>query len=203
VSDSRLSQQIQFIVEIDKLKGILRQTPLADGSRRENSAEHSWHLAMMALVLAEYVPPEVDLLRALKMVLLHDLVEIDAGDAFCYDEQANRNKAQRESLAAARLFGLLPQEQGAELHGIWQEFEAFESPTARFAVALDRLQPLLLNQQNQGGTWKMHGITENQVLDRMAPVKEGAPTLWTLVEQVIHECITAGYLQPNPKTRSV
>lgn len=200
MSDSRLSQQIQFIVEIDKLKGILRQTPLADGSRRENSAEHSWHLAMMALVLVEYVPPEVDLLRALKMLLLHDLVEIDAGDVFCYDEQANQNKAERESLAAARLFGLLPQAQGAELQGIWQEFEAFETPTARFAVALDRLQPLLLNQQNQGGTWKMHGITQNQVLDRMAPVKEGAPTLWALVEQVIQECIAAGYLQPNPKT---
>jgi putative hydrolases of HD superfamily len=192
--DNRLYQQIQFIIEIDKLKGILRQTRLTDNSRQENSAEHSWHLAIMAIILAEYAPPNVDLLRAIKMLLIHDLVEIDAGDTFCYDIQGNLNKAIKEEKAAARLFGLLPSEQGKELHEIWQEFEAFETDTARFAVALDRLQPLLQNQQNKGGTWQVHGITKNQVMQRMAPVKEVAPTLWLLVEEIIEDCIAAGYL---------
>jgi putative hydrolases of HD superfamily len=192
--DNRLYQQIQFIIEIDKLKGILRQTRLTDNSRQENSAEHSWHLAIMAIVLAEYAPPNVDILRAIKMLLIHDLVEIDAGDTFCYDVQGNLNKTVKEKKAAARLFGLLPPEQGKELQDIWQEFEAFETATARFAVALDRLQPLLQNQQNQGGTWRIHGITENQVMQRMAPVKEVTPKLWLLVEQIIEECIAAGYL---------
>lgn len=192
--DNRLYQQIQFIIEIDKLKGILRQTRLTDNSRQENSAEHSWHLAIMAIILAEYAPPNVDVLRAIKMLLIHDLVEIDAGDTFCYDAQGNLNKAVKEEKAAARLFGLLPPEQGKELQDIWQEFETIETATARFAVALDRLQPLLQNQQNQGGTWRIHGITKNQVMQRMAPVKEVSSTLWLLVEQIIEECIAAGYL---------
>ena len=192
--DSRLCKQIQFIIEIDKLKGILRQTRLTDNSRQENSAEHSWHLAIMAIVLAEYAPPNVDILRAIKMLLIHDLVEIDAGDTFCYDVPGNLNKAVKEEKAATRLFGMLPPEQGKEMQEIWQEFEAFETDTARFAVALDRLQPLLQNQQNQGGTWQIHAITKNQVMQRMAPVKEVAPTLWLLVEQIIEDCIAAGYL---------
>ena len=192
--DSRLYQQIQFIIEIDKLKNILRQTRLTDNSRQENSAEHSWHLAIMAIVLAEYAPPNVDGLRAIKMLLIHDLVEIDAGDTFCYDVQGNFHKAVKEEKAATRLFGLLPPEQGKELQDIWQEFEAFETATARFAVALDRLQPLLQNQQNHGGTWRIHGITKNQVMQRMAPVKEVLPTLWLLVEEIIEDCIAAGYL---------
>ncbi|HEY9638245.1 MAG TPA: HD domain-containing protein [Coleofasciculaceae cyanobacterium] len=192
---SRLTQQIQFIIEIDKLKGILRQTRLTDNSRQENSAEHSWHLAIMALALVEYAPPNVDLLRAIKMLLIHDLVEIDAGDTFCYDLQSHQDKAAREEKAATRLFGMLPADQGGELRGIWEEFEAFETATARFAVALDRIQPLLHNQQNQGGTWVVHGITKNQAMQRIAPVKEGAPALWPLVEQIIEDCIAAGYLR--------
>jgi putative hydrolase of HD superfamily len=192
--DSRLTQQIQFIIEIDQLKGILRQTRLTDNSRQENSAEHSWHLAIMAIVLAEYAPPNVDLVRAIKMLLIHDLVEIDAGDTFCYDVQGNLDKSSREEKAATRLFGLLPAEQGKELREIWEEFEAFETATSQFAVALDRLQPLLQNQQNQGGTWQLHAITKNQVMQRMAPVKEVSPTLWLLVEQIIEDCIAAGYL---------
>ncbi|GAB4183336.1 MAG: HD domain-containing protein [Coleofasciculaceae cyanobacterium] len=197
--DSRLYQQIQFIIEIDKLKNILRQTRLTDNSRQENSAEHSWHLAIMAIVLAEYAPPNVDVLRAIKMLLIHDLVEIDAGDTFCYDVQGNVHKAVKEEQAASRLFGLLPPEQGKELLNIWQEFEAFETATARFAVALDRLQPLLQNQQNQGGTWRIHGITKNQVMQRMAPVKEVSPTLGLLVEEIIEECIAAGYLNKESR----
>jgi len=196
--DSRLSQQIQFIIEIDKLKGILRQTRLTDNSRQENSAEHSWHLAIMAIILAEYAPPSVDLLRAIKMLLIHDLVEIDSGDTFCYDVQGNLDKAAREGTAATRLFGMLPEEQGKELRELWEEFEAFETATARFAVALDRLQPLLHNQQNQGGTWQLHGITKNQVIQRMAPVQEVSPVLGLMVEQIIEDCIAAGYLNREP-----
>jgi putative hydrolase of HD superfamily len=197
VQTNRLDQQIQFIIEIDKLKGILRQTLLTDESRRENSAEHSWHLAMMAILLAEYAPAsDVDVLRVIKMLLVHDLVEIDAGDTFCYDVQGNQNKAAREALAATRLFGMLPEEQGSELRSLWEEFEAQETTAAQFAAALDRLQPLLHNQQTRGGTWRIHGISRDQVLRRMHPVKDGAPALWPLVEKVIEDAVVAGYLSP-------
>ncbi len=195
---SRLTQQIQFIIEIDQLKQVLRQTLLNDGSRRENSAEHSWHLAMMVIVLAEYAPQGVTLLSAIKMVLVHDLVEIDAGDTFCYDVQGNESKAQREAQAALRLFGLLPADQASELRSLWEEFEAQETPTAKFAAALDRIQPLLHNQQNRGGTWLIHGITRDQVMKRMAPVETGAPELWLFVQQVIEDCVAAGYLKEAP-----
>jgi putative hydrolase of HD superfamily len=198
VTISRLTQQIQFIIEIDQLKQVLRQTVLNDGSRRENSAEHSWHLAMMVIVLAEYAPQGVTLLSAIKMVLLHDLVEIDAGDTFCYDVQGNESKAQREAQAALRLFGLLPADQASELRSLWEEFEAQETPTAKFAAALDRIQPLLHNQQNRGGTWLIHGITRDQVMKRMAPVETGAPELWLFVQQVIEDCVAAGYLKEAP-----
>lgn len=194
MDNNRLAQQIQFIIEIDKLKNILRQTLLTDESRRENSAEHSWHLAMMAIVLSEYAPSEdINLLRVIKMLLIHDLVEIDAGDTFCYDLQANQNKAAREVQAATRLFGMLP-EQGVELRELWQEFETQQTIEAQFAAALDRLQPLLHNQQTKGGTWRIHGINRAQVLQRMSPVKDGAPALWQLVEKVIEDAVAAGYL---------
>ncbi|BAY43364.1 HD superfamily hydrolase [Scytonema sp. HK-05] len=195
---SRLTQQIQFIIEIDQLKQVLRQTLLNDGSRRENSAEHSWHLAMMVIVLAEYAPQGVVLLNAIKMVLVHDLVEIDAGDTFCYDVQGNESKAQREAQAALRLFGLLPADQASELRSLWEEFEAQETPTAKFAAALDRIQPLLHNQQNRGGTWLIHNITRDQVMKRMAPVETGAPELWLFVQQVVEDCVAAGYLKDTP-----
>ena len=193
-SDIRLTQQIQFIQEIDQLKQVLRQTLLMDGSRQENSAEHSWHLALMAISLEDYAPEGVDLPKAIKLVLLHDLVEIDAGDTFCYDSAANQDKALREIKAADRIFGLLPTEQGAKLRALWDEFEAQATPTAKFAAALDRLQPLLHNQQTKGGTWKLHGINRSQVMRRMQPVKTGAPGLWPFVLQVIEDCVAAGYL---------
>jgi putative hydrolase of HD superfamily len=195
---SRLTQQIQFIIEIDQLKQVLRQTLLNDGSRRENSAEHSWHLAMMVIVLAEYAPQGVDLSHAIKMVLIHDLVEIDAGDTFCYDVQGNESKAAKEAQAALRLFGLLSAHQASELRSLWEEFEAQETPTAKFAAALDRIQPLLHNQQNRGGTWLIHNITRDQVMKRMAPVETGAPELWLFVQQVIDDCVAAGYLKETP-----
>lgn len=191
---NRLTQQIQFIIEIDKLKLILRQTLLTDASRQENSAEHSWHLALMAIVLAEYAPSGVDQLRALKMLLIHDLVEIDAGDTFCYDVQANENKAAKEELAALRLFGLLPADQADEMRELWQEFEARKTPTAKFAAALDRIQPLLHNQLTSGGTWRIHNITRDKVMKRIAPVETGAPELWFFIQQLIEDCVAAGYL---------
>ena len=199
----RLTQQIQFIVEIDKLKKILRQTMLTDASRRENSAEHSWHLAMMTMILAEYAPLEVDLFHAMKMVLIHDLVEIDAGDTFCFDVQNNKNKADRETAAAKRLFGILPENQRQELHLLWEEFEARETPSAKFAVALDRIQPMLNNQATKGGTWQLYNIKHEQVMKRMAPVEEGAPQLWDLVQETIKECIAAGYLQVPTNTETI
>lgn len=196
MQNTRLAQQIQFIIEIDKLKQVLRQTLLIDESRRENSAEHSWHLALMAIVLAEYAPSEdIDLLHVIKMLLIHDLVEIDAGDTFCYDVQANQNKAALEVQAATRIFGLLPKEQEAELRALWEEFEAQETVAAKFAAALDRLQPLLHNQQTKGGTWRIHEIDRDQVLRRVSPIQEGAPTLWSCVQQILDDCVAAGYLK--------
>lgn len=192
----RLAQQIQFIIEIDRLKTILRQTRITDDSRRENSAEHSWHIAIMAFVLIEHAPEGTDLLRALKMLLIHDLVEIDAGDTFCYDVEGHLDKAEREQLAADRIFGLLPSDQALELRTLWDEFEAQETVTAKFAASLDRLQPILLNRQNQGGTWKQHQITQAQVMKRIAPIETGSPPLWTLTQQVIDECVAAGYIKP-------
>ena len=192
--DPKLAQQLQFIVEIDKLKNILRQNLITDASRRENSAEHSWHLAMMAIVLAEYAPPEVDLLRVIKMLLVHDLVEIDAGDTFCYDAQGNEDKNLRELQAADRLFGLLPPEQSPEIRAIWDEFEAQQTTEAQFATVLDRLQPFLQNQQTQGGTWRIHNITPQQIKKRMAPIQAFAPALWQIIETGLEASIKAGYI---------
>lgn len=192
---ARLTQQLQFVMEIDKLKRVLRQTLLTDSSRQENSAEHSWHLALMAVLLMEYAPEPIDVLRVIQMVLIHDIVEIDAGDTFCYDVQAHIDKAKREQQAADRIFGLLPDPQQAELRSLWDEFEAQTTADACFAASLDRLQPILHNYYTEGGTWKIHNICRSQVLKRMAPVKQGAPALWPLVEAIIEDSIAAGYLR--------
>jgi putative hydrolases of HD superfamily len=193
---SRLNQQLQFVLEIDRLKQILRQTLLTDGSRRENSAEHSWHIAIMGMILFEYAPAGADLLGALKMLLIHDLVEIDAGDSFCYDAAAYLDKDQREQQAADRIFGLLPYEQQQELRLLWEEFEARQTPTAQFATALDRLQPVLHNQQTAGHTWQLNQITQAQVLERVRPIATGAPALWPYMQQLLADCVAAGYLRP-------
>ncbi|PSB30800.1 HD domain-containing protein [Stenomitos frigidus] len=199
---TRLVQQMQFVIEVDKLKQVLRQTLLTNGSRRENSAEHSWHIALMAIVLAEYAPAPIDILHVIKLLLLHDLVEIDAGDTFCYDEQGNQSKADRETQAADRLFGLLPPDQALEFRQLWDEFETQATPAAGFAAAVDRLQPLLNNQQTGGHTWKLHDVTSDRVLQRMAPIQTSAPELWAVVQQVIDDCIAAGYLK-EPVTEEV
>ncbi len=192
---NRLKQQLDFIIEIDKVKQILRQTLLMDASRQENDAEHSWHLAMMALVLAEYANAPVDILKVIKMVLIHDLVEIDAGDTFLYgDARQQEEHRQRERQAAIRIFGLLPAEQGAELKALWEEFEAKESMEARFAGALDRLQPLLHNYQTQGAAWQQHGVKVEQVLKMNAVIASGSEELWEYALQLIESAVTKGYL---------
>ncbi|HEU0013193.1 MAG TPA: HD domain-containing protein [Longimicrobium sp.] len=193
---ARLEAQLRFLVELDRLKQVLRRTRLVDGSRRENSAEHSWHLGVSAVLLAEYAPPGTDLARVLAMVLVHDVIEIDAGDTFCYDLDANLDREARERRAADRLFGMLPPEQGAELRALWEEFEAGRSPEARFAVALDRLQPLLQNFHGGGGTWREHGVAHDRVVARMRPIHAGAPPLWPAVVALLDEALARGYIEP-------
>ncbi|MDF1502694.1 HD domain-containing protein [Roseisolibacter sp. H3M3-2] len=199
----RLEAQLAFVRELDRLKLVLRRTSVGGGSRRENSAEHSWHLATMAVVLAEHAPPGTDLERAIRMLLVHDVVEIDADDTFAFaalaDPAVAQAQVERERRAADRLFGLLPDPQGAELRALWVEFESGATeggtPTARFAVALDRLQAMLQNAGNAGGTWREAGITVAQAYRRMAPIREGAPGLWPLVERTISDATTAGFLR--------
>lgn len=194
VDPSRLRRQLDFILEIDKAKAVLRRSRLLDGSRRENDAEHAWHLAVMALVLAEYANEPIDLSRVVKMLLVHDIVEIDAGDTFIYDDADPHEKAQREQKAAHRIFGLLPPDQRQEFLSLWQEFEERSTPDARFAAALDRLQPLLANYHTQGSTWKEHGITKAQVIARNRHMHEGSETLWQYAEALITDAVAKGYL---------
>lgn len=192
---ARLAQQIKFLVEIDKLKQVFRQTWLMDQSRKENDAEHSWHLAVMVAVLQEHAEPEqFDLLHVLKMVLIHDLVEIDAGDTFTYDDVAGRDKAQREQQAADRIFRLLPDDQAAELRGLWEEFEARATPESRYAAALDRLQPILHNYFTEGRAWREHGVTSAMVIARNRHIAAGSPALWQFVEGLIRDAVAKGYL---------
>ncbi|MEJ0070519.1 MAG: HD domain-containing protein [Pseudomonadota bacterium] len=174
----KLGRQIAFIVEIDKLKQVLRQNVVIDRSRQENSAEHSWHLAVMAVILADLAAPEVQPLRVLKMLLIHDLVEIDAGDSFLYDAAATADQAAREAAAAARLFDLLPADLGRELAALWAEFDAGATHDAAFARALDHLQPVLLNYHTDGGSWRRHDVVGADVLAKKRPIERGSPALW-------------------------
>lgn len=183
----RLHRQIEFIAELDRLKSVLRRNTLIDGSRRENTAEHSWHIGMLAIVLAEHANESVDILHVLKMLLIHDIVEIDAGDTFCYDDEAGRDKEEREQRAADRLFGMLPDDQARELRALWDEFEAADTPEAKFANALDRLQPVLLNSRSKGGTWKQYDVSVEQVIKRNRPIAAGSATLWERAETMIHD----------------
>jgi len=194
--NNRLQKQLQFILEIDKLKKIVRQSPLSDQSRKENDAEHSWHLAVMAILLSEYAKEhQMDAFHVVKLALIHDLVEIDAGDTFCYDKIGNRQKLERETRAADRIFNILPQDQARQMRDLWDEFEARETPEACFAAALDRLQPLLLNYHTQGGTWREHGIKRQQVIQRNSPMQDGAPELWEYAEKLINEAVEKGMLK--------
>lgn len=183
-----LQDQLTFLKEIDRLKSVVRQSPLLDKSRQENSAEHSWHLGLYALVLAEYANGTVDINRVTKMLLLHDIVEIDVGDYPIHGGSSADVQTEEEARAAARIFGLLPPQQGAEFLSLWQEFERAESEDAKFAKALDRFQPLLINVFTGGGTWTQNGVSMDQVLSRYGPaIKRGAPALWDVCEMWVTE----------------
>ena len=192
----RLDQQIGFVAEAGKLKGIIRQTHLAGLTRRENSAEHSWHLAIMVLALAEYAPPGADLSKILAMVVIHDLVEIDAGDLFLYadaDEQERQDAAERA--AADRIFALLPPDQRVSFGQLWDEFTERRTPEARFARAIDRLQPMLENLAADGGTWREHGITADQVREKIELVRDGSAELGQFGDTLVRQAIAAGLLK--------
>lgn len=190
-----LHTQVAFLREVDRLKSVLRMTTVGDRSRRENSAEHSWHIALMALTLADQAPAGVQVDRVIRMLLVHDLVEIDAGDTFAFDAAANHHKAERERAAADRLFGMVADGPGPALRALWEEFEAGTTPDARMANALDRFAALLQNTAvDDGGTWRAHGISRAAVLKRMDPIREGLPALWPLVTRIIDAQSAAGHL---------
>jgi putative hydrolase of HD superfamily len=191
----RFQKQIEFILEADKLKHTLRRTILMNKSRRENSAEHSWHIALTVLVLSEYAEEKtIDVFRVVKLLLIHDLVEIDAGDTYCYDDQGRQDQAHREEIAADRIFNILPEDQARSFRGLWDEFEARETAESRLANALDRLQPFLLNYFTEGLSWQEHDVQSSQVVSRMQPVKDGSPFLWNYVKALLDDAVKKGYL---------
>jgi len=194
--NERLEKQIGFILEIDKLKQVLRKTVLSDRSRPENSAEHSWHIALSVLILSEYAPQgAIDLFQVMKLLLVHDLIEIDAGDTYCYDEKGLEDQEVRERQAADRIFNLLPQDQAQNLRSLWEEFEAKTTPESKYANALDRLQPFLLNYFTNGQTWIENRVKQAQGVKRMQPVQKGAPFLWEYVNELIKLAVQKGYLE--------
>jgi putative hydrolase of HD superfamily len=191
----RLSRQIAFIVEVDQLKNIFRQTVNTVSGRAENDAEHSWALCLLVITLAEHANvPHLDVLRALKMVIIHDLVEIDAGDTFAYDTKNMADQHARECLAADRIFGLLPPSQSSEFRALWDEFEARQTPEAKFAAAVDRFHPMLLNCSTEGAAWKKHGITSERVLARNAHIAEGSTDLWAYAQAMVGRAVSDGHL---------
>jgi putative hydrolase of HD superfamily len=190
-----LLQQVAFIHEIDKVKYIQRKSRLFNSDRNENDAEHSWHLAMMAIVLAGHANEPIDTLKVVKMLLIHDVVEIDAGDIFLYDTVLNHTNTEAERKAAARIFGLLPPEQAKELITIWEEFEAGETPEAKFARSMDRLEPVLQNVSNNGGAWREHGVKYDQVVQKNSTIKQGSQTLWDFAKTLIDESVEKGDIE--------
>jgi putative hydrolase of HD superfamily len=199
----RLAQQIAFIAEVDKLKEIFRQTLNTQSRRAENDAEHSWHLCLCVIVLAEHAnAPKLDVLRVLKMLIVHDLVEIDAGDTFAYDTARMAGQHEREALAADRLFGLLPEDQCKEFRSLWDEFEARTTAEAKFAASVDRFQPMLLNCLTQGAAWNRHGVTQDRVLARNRYIAEGSTDLWTFAEKMVQDAVDARHLEPGPARAS-
>ncbi|EOS39339.1 HD domain-containing protein [Lachnospiraceae bacterium] len=188
----RLEKQIQFIVEIDKVKNIYRQNYLADGERKENDAEHSWHIALMAYLLQEYSEKPIDVSKVMLMVLIHDLVEIDAGDTYAYDAAGAETKRQREETAADRIFGLLPEDQGRYFRELWEEFEAYETPEGKYAHLLDNFQPLLLNDVSGGLSWKEHQVKKSQIYKRNEKIEETSETIWNCMKEIIQKHIDCG-----------
>jgi putative hydrolase of HD superfamily len=194
----RLRAQLEFIAEADKLKTILRASPLAAADRRENDAEHSWHLALMVLLLAEYADEPIDVGHAIKLVIIHDMVEIYAGDSPVFDAAAVVDQVEREIAAADRLFTMLPPDQAGEIRALWDEFEAAQTPEARFCKAMDRLEPMLLNWLNRGGTWGMPGATESRVRAREAGVVAASTTLGAATDAIVRAGLAKGWIRPDP-----
>ncbi len=190
-----LLKQVAFIKEIDKIKYIQRKTKLFNSDRHENDAEHSWHLAMMTIVLAQHANQPIDVLKVLKMVLIHDIVEIDAGDTFIYDTNKNHTNTEQELIAAERIFGLLPKEQAEEFIAIWKEFEDGLTEEAKFAKSMDRFEPLLQNTSNNGGTWAEFNVPYQKVFDKKIAIKEGSETIWNYAEDLINESVDKGILK--------
>ncbi len=192
--DTRLQKQLEFILEIDKEKNIFRQTHLSGHGRNENDAEHAWHMAIMAYLLQEYSNEKIDVGRVMLMCLIHDVVEIDAGDTYAYDAEGLKTQKAREDAAKERLYSLLPDDQKQELIAIFDEFEERKTPEARFARALDNLQPLLLNNSNDGGDWKNHDVTAKQVYERQSRTREGSEKLFEVTDRILKENIKKGNL---------
>lgn len=196
LENKKLAKQIEFAIEIDKMKQIMRVNLLADGARRENDAEHSWHFAVMAMLLEEYSTEKVDVSRCIKIALVHDLVEVYAGDTYAYDAKGNEDKLERELAAADKLFGLLEPEQAAYFRGLWDEFEAKETPEAKYANAIDRIQPLMLNYLTDGQTWQANQVHSGQIYKRMDIIRTATPELWKIVEGIIKTSVEKGILLP-------
>lgn len=193
----RLREQMQFLTEVDQVKNIFRQTYLADGKRKENDAEHSWHLALMAVLLKEHMDETADLLKVILMVLIHDLVEIDAGDTYAYDEQGAETKREREEKGAQRIFGLLPEDQGEYFLQLWQEFEEYSTAESKFAHLLDNFQPLLLNDASGGKSWAEHGVYKEQVYKRNAKIAETSEVVWDEMQKIIETNVKKGNLKES------
>jgi putative hydrolase of HD superfamily len=194
--DERLKQQLDFALEIDKEKNVLRQTHLSGHGRRENDSEHAWHMAVMAYVLREYANEEVDIAKVMLLCLIHDIVEIDAGDTYAYDASGLKTQEAREAAAKERIFSLLPADQKADLTALFDEFEAYETPESRFAHAMDNLQPLLLNDSNDGGDWKEHGVTAEQIYQRHRKTALGSQKLFEVTDRIIRDHVSRGNLKP-------
>ncbi len=193
--DERLKKQLDFLLEIDKSKNVGRQTYISDGSRKENDAEHSWHLAIMAILLSEYANEDIDVLKTVAMVLIHDIVEIDAGDTYAYDAEGNKTKKDRETKAADRIFGILPKDQAEKMRCLWEEFEERKTPEAKFAAALDRTQPVMLTDKQGGKSWMEHEVKKSQISKRTEPVREGSENLYDFIEKAIERNVNNGYLK--------
>ena len=197
MDQERFDKQLAFILEVDKEKNIFRQTHLSGHGRRENDAEHAWHMAMMVYLLKEYANEDFDVARAMMMALIHDVVEIDAGDTYAYDAEALKTQKEREERAAERIFGLLPGDQGQELRALFDEFEAYETPEARFVHAMDNFQPLLLNHANEGGDWREHGVSRSQVVKRQQKTELGAKEIWARTAEIIEEHVARGDIRAD------
>ena len=195
MTDQRLNQQMDFLLEVDKEKNIFRQTHLSGGGRAENDAEHAWHMALMIYLLREYANQDFDPLKAIVMALIHDVVEIDAGDTYAYDDAGLATQQEREAKAARRIFGLLPQDQRDEMMALFREFEDYETPEARFAHVLDNLQPLMLNHANNGGDWRAHQVKKSQIYKRNAKTAAGSQTLWAYMEDMVAENVKKGNIR--------